>query len=188
MKSDGVQTALDIVSEEIRAVVAQLNREGGEAFKASRYEKADLLSKQGKQLQQFAKKLGTLRQEWETSIDDKARERVKVDSCYPKKPHAKGPKQNLRITLPNGRVIQRPTAAAALVDAIEALGLEKVRALDLHVTGVPLVGTKKHDKYGQKQFGHWFVCTHSNTASKKTLLEKIGNKLHQPIQVELIAG
>ena len=186
MKCDGVNLALDLVLEEIGAVVAQLNYEGVEAFKGSHYQVADLLSAQGKQLKEFCKKLDTLKQEWKTAIDIKTRERVKVDPVYHLQTHTKGPKQNLRVTLPNGRVIQRPTAAAALVDAIDLLGVDQVCELDLRVSGVPLVGTQKHDTYSQKALGPWLVCTHSNTAAKKALLQRIGEKLNQTLQVDLI--
>ena len=88
--------------------------------------------------------------------------------------------------MPNGRVIQRPTAAQAMADVIETLGLEKVRSLGLTVNGVKLVSKSKHEKYGQTAVGDYYICTHSNTESKKKLLLKITKSLGQNIKVEVI--
>jgi hypothetical protein len=188
--TDGVNLALELVLEEISAVEAQLIQEGMLAFQNSRHQDAERLAKSGKQLQDFSRKLGALKGEWSSGIDIKTRKRVKVDSSHQLMGHTKGDKTNLRITLANGRVIQRPTAVAAMVDAIEMLGVEQVIALGLRASDVPLIGTKKSEKKycrkGQKKLGKWLVCTHSNTISKKKLLEQIGEKLGQEIQVEII--
>jgi len=149
MKQDGVSVALELVREEIAAVEAQLKHEGIAAFQSSRYADAERLSETGKQLELFAQKLSSLKEEWTSGIDITTRSRVKVDPSYHPQPHKKGPRKNLRITLPDGRVIQRPTAAAAMADAIEAFGAERVRGLGLKVSGVPLVCTERHEKYGQ---------------------------------------
>jgi len=184
--TDGVNLALELVLEEISAVEGQLNQEGILAFQNSRHQDAERLAKSGKQLQDFSKKLRVLKDEWSSGIDIKTRKRVKVDSCHQLKGHTKGAKTNLRITLANGRVIQRPTAVAAMIDAVEKFGVDQVKALDLHVCGVPFVGTEKSEKYNQTNLGKWLVCTHSSTIDKKKLLEKIGKKLGQEMQVEII--
>ena len=186
MKRDGVSVAFEMIMEEIEAVEAQLNEEGATAFKNSQYADADRLSAAGKELKQFREKLETLRQEWSSGIDLKTRERVKVKPGYQIPPHKKGPRTNLRITLPNGRVIQRPTAAQAMADAIEAIGLDRVKSLGLTVSGVPLVGTDKHPKYGQTPVGKFLICTHSNTKSKKDILQNVVKSLGADIRVEVI--
>lgn len=186
MKGDSVNTALDLVREEIVAVVAQLNHEGMAAFQHSHYEEAKRLSAQGQQLEKFLEKLLALQQEWVATVAATTRERVQVHPGYHLPAHTKGPKKNLRITLPDGRVVQRPTAAAAFVDVIGRLGIDQVRALQLKVSGVPLVGATKHPKYGQTPLGKWWICTHSNTPLKKELLEKVGSALKQPLKVEVI--
>jgi len=147
---------------------------------------AERLSAAGKNLGAFRAKLETLRKEWDAGIDVKVRERVRVESAYRIQPHTKRPRTNLRITLSNGRVIQRPTAAQAMADVIDALGISDVAELGLTVSGVPLVGTKKHPKYGQTPAGRYLICTHSNTKSKKELLERVAEKLGASIKVEVI--
>jgi hypothetical protein len=56
MKSDGVSTAFSIIMEEIGAVAEQLNQEGINAFKNSKYSDAQKLSESGKELGIFKKK------------------------------------------------------------------------------------------------------------------------------------
>ena len=186
MKGDSVSAALYLVREEIAAVVAQLNHEGMEAFQRSRYEEAKRLGAQGQQLHQFTQKLLALQEEWVSTVEMKTRERVIVNPEFQLPAHTKGPKKNLRITLADGRVVQRPTAAAAFVDVINRLGLDQVRALQLKVSGVPLVAASKHPNYGQHPVGQWWICTHSNTLAKKELLEKMGSALHKKLKVEVI--
>lgn len=186
MKGDSVKTALDLVGEEIAAVVAQLNREGSEAFKSSRYQEAERLSTQGKQLNKFSDHLLRLRDEWIATVESKTRERVKMSTDIYVDPQTKSPKKNLRITLPGGHVVQRSTAAAAFVETIDRLGVDEVRGLNLKVSGVPLVGTYNHPTYGQSPLGRWLICTHSNTMAKKELLERIGKGLNKTIKVHLV--
>eukprot|EP01155_Anaeramoeba_flamelloides_P019964 Anaeramoba_flamelloidesa576996_10.p1 GENE.a576996_10~~a576996_10.p1 ORF type:complete len:187 (+),score=22.30 a576996_10:140-700(+) len=186
MKSDGVSTAFGIIMEEIGAVEEQLNQEGMKAFKNSEYTDAQRLSEAGKALGAFREKQEALRNEWSSGIDVSTRQRVKVKPGYTIAPHSKSAKTVLRITLNNGHVIQRPTAAQAMADVLEVFGLEKVKALGLTVSGVDLVSTQKHERYGQTKVGQYFVCTHSNNASKKQLLEKVAQSLGQRIVVEIV--
>ena len=186
MKSDGVSTAFAIIMEEIASVEEQLNQEGINAFKNSKYEEAKKLSESGKALGAFRTKLEALRDEWSSGIDVSTRERVKVEPGYNIRPHTKSAKTIIRVTMSNGRIIQRPTAAQTMADVIEALGLEKVRGLGHKVSGVDLVSTSKHKKYGQVQRGKYFICTHSNTESKKKLLLQIAKSLGQSIKVEIV--
>ncbi len=186
MKHDSVSKSLDQVLEEIASVEAQLNHEGSAAFRKSHYQDAKRIMEAGMQLKIFSEKLAALKGEWSSGIDLKTRERVKVVPASPTYSHTKAPKRNLRITLSSGRVIQRPTAAAAFVDTIEILGVELVRALGFNECKIPLVSTKPYPKYAQKRLGQWLLCTHSSTDRKKLVLERIGKALHQPIHVELI--
>jgi len=182
MKRDGVSLALDLVLEEIAAVEAQLTHEGRTAFEQNRYDDARRLAESGKRLSVFARKLAALQKEWTSGIDPQTRSRVKVGGYPPRK----GPRTTLRVTL-SGRVFQRPTAAATMVDVIESLGVDRVRALGHRVSGMPLISTEKHEKYGQMPLGPFLVCTHSNTEAKKRLLERLGAELGRAITVDVIA-
>ncbi len=186
MKSDGVSIAFAIIMDEIGAVEEQLNQEGINAFKNSKYADAQKLSGSGKALGVFREKLEVLRNEWNSGIDVSTRKRVKVEPGYSIKSHAKSTKTILRITMQSGRVIQRPTAAQAMADVIKELGIEKVSALGHKVSGVNLVSKSKHEKYGQTVVEDYFICTHSNTESKKKLLLQIAKSLGQKIKVEVV--
>ncbi len=186
MKSDGVSTAFSIIMDEISAVEEQLNLEGINAFKNSKYSDAQKLSESGKALGVFREKLEILRNEWNSGIDISTRKRVKVDPGYSISPHSKSAKTILRVTMPNGRVIQRPTAAQAMADVIYELGIEKVSALGYKVCGVDLVSRSKHEKYGQTAVENYYICTHSNTENKKNLLLQIAKTIGIELQIEII--
>ena len=186
MNQDGVSTAFDVILEEIAAVENQLAAEGASAFRDRRYDRADELSSSGKRLLTFREKLEQLRDEWKSGIDVETRRRVKVEPGYTIAPHSKAPKTGIRVTLATGRVIQRPTAAQTFTDIIEEMGFEAVRKLSLTVSGVPLVDTKQDDKYSQARRGSYYVVTHSNTKTKKDLLEQIGKKLGKPVRIEIV--
>lgn len=187
MADDGVGTALDLVSEEIAAVEAQLEAENQVAFKQKRFEDTHALVESGKRLLAFRTKLDDLRKEWRSGIDAKTRDRVKVEP-YHLAPHSKGPKTGIRVTLSTGQVVQRATAADTFADILEALGLERVRALRETANKLDLVGTVRSDKYGQLRRGGYFIVTHSNTATKKATLERIAKRLGQSITVEVVGG
>lgn len=186
MKHDGVSIAFQMILEEIEAVEAQLNHEGALAFKQSKYENANRLSATGERLGEFRTKLEQLREEWDSGIDVQTRARVKMEPSYRIPRHKKGKKTILRVTLDDGRVIQRSTAAQTMTDTIGAMGAEKVMRLGYRVSGVPLVGTEQHPKYGQTPLGRYLVCTHSNTDNKKEMLERVAKKLNRKITVEKI--
>ena len=186
MKSDGVSTAFAIIMDEIAAVEAQLNSEGMNAFQNSEYANAKRLSESGKALGAFREKLEALRNEWGSGIDVATRERVKVEPTYTINRRSMSPKTVLRVTLPSGRVIQRPTAAQAMVDTIEVLGLSRVAALGYKLSGVDLVSKSKHPRYGQTPLGKYYIFTHSSTDSKKHLLLEIAERLGQVLKIEVV--
>ena len=186
MKQDGVSVAFEVILEEIVAVENQLTTEGASAFREHRYNDADRLSNAGKRLLEFRGKLKQLKDEWRSEIEAEMRQRVKMEPGYTISHHTKGTKTGIRVTLPTGRVIQRPIAAYTFTDVIEEMGFEAVRKLNLAVNGVPLVDTKQDHKYNQTKRGVYFIMTHSNTRSKKDLLEQIGKRLGKPIKVAIV--
>ncbi len=185
-KSDGVSTAFFIIMDEISAVEEQLKQEVINATQNSKYSDVQRLSETGKSIESFREKIKILRDEWNSGIDISTRKRVKVESGYTLKPHTKSVKTNLRVTMQNGRVIQQPSAAQAMVEAIEEFGIEKVRNLGHTVCGVDLVSKSRHEKYNQNTTGDYFICTHSCTKNKQQLLLEIAESLGQKITVEIV--
>lgn len=100
-------------------------------------------------------------------------------------PRPKHHGSKLRVHL-NGRVIECPGAAETFARAIEAIGIERVARLGKVFSGIPLIGTSKTTGY-QQQFaiGEFYVCTHSNTQTKKRVLEEIAAELEVPLRMEI---
>ena len=100
-------------------------------------------------------------------------------------PHSKRPGSKLRVHL-NGKVIEFSDAAETFARAIEDIGIERVTRLGKVLSGIALIGTVKAAGY-QQQFmiGEYYVCTHSNTPTKKRLLEEIGAELRVPLHAEI---
>lgn len=189
MEKDGVDEAFELIIAEIDSVASELNHDGEAAFRESRYADAQRLSEAGKDLGEFRQKLDALRSEWNADIDVHTRRRVMVESGHRVKnisikTHSKGPKTSLRVTLPDGRTLQRPNASQTMAETVDALGLERVKALNLRVSGIPLVGTEKHPEYGQVPVQGYFVCTHANNDTKKQILENVARKLRVVLRVE----
>jgi hypothetical protein len=102
-------------------------------------------------------------------------------------PHPKRPGSKLRVHL-DGTVIESSHAAETFARTIEDIGIERVARLGKILSGIPLIGTAKAADY-QQQFmiGGFYICTHSNTPTKKRLLEEIGAELRVPLRAEIIS-
>ncbi len=81
--------------------------------------------------------------------------------------------------MPNGRVIQRPTAAQAMADVIYELGIEKVSALGYKVCGVDLVSRSKHEKYGQTAVENIISALTATLKTRKSSTANSKNHRHR---------
>lgn len=92
----------------------------------------------------------------------------------------------LRVRI-DGKVIEQGTIAETFVESLKVIGLDKVAKLNKTVTAVPLVDTKPVNGYQkQRRCDGWFITTHVNKISAKTILEEIGKDLNMPVKIELI--
>ena len=99
------------------------------------------------------------------------------------------PKTVLRVTMPDGSVIELKSAKATFVDVIKLIGVKRVRQLGLKFCRVPIISNTRDDKYGKAQIDvgdGWLILTHSSTADKKKQLDKIAKELGLNIVVEII--
>ncbi|MEW8552660.1 MAG: DUF4357 domain-containing protein [Candidatus Thiodiazotropha sp.] len=64
MASSGVNTAFELLQEEIGQVVEHLKKEGAQAFEDGEYETVEQLSKKGKSLELFQKRVSDLQAGW----------------------------------------------------------------------------------------------------------------------------
>lgn len=101
----------------------------------------------------------------------------------------KQPRTALRITLPDGRVIDNKQAAASLVEFIKFVGVMRVRSLGWRVNRVPFISNTKDAKYATSQHpitDGWYVMTCSDTKTKKKQIEKIAETFGINVKVEII--
>lgn len=99
------------------------------------------------------------------------------------------PKTLLRVTMPDGTVIEKAKAKDTFVEVICRIGIERVRPLGLKFCKVPIISNTKDAKYGKAQVpvdGGWLILTHSSTNDKKKQLDKIAKALKIRMKVEIV--
>ena len=95
----------------------------------------------------------------------------------------------LRVTFPDGKVIEDKKAKVTFTETIKRIGLMRVRNLGIAFCGVPIVSNTLDKKYGKTQVpveGGLYVMTHSSTHDKKKILDKIAKELGIKLIVEEI--
>lgn len=95
----------------------------------------------------------------------------------------------LRVTFPDGTVIEDKKAKITFTKTIQKIGLMRVRNLGIAFCGVPIVSNTIDKKYGKAQVpveNGLFVMTHSSTHDKKKQLDKISKELGIGLLVEEI--
>lgn len=88
-----------------------------------------------------------------------------------------------------GEVIEAKTGAMTFVLALERMGIEKISHIGLNLSGIPLVSREPRPTSGyqsQTKIGPWYVTTHSNTATKKKILEELATMLSIVVKVEIV--
>jgi len=71
MDKNEVNTAFEILLEEIEEVFNTISKEGEESFKAQDFDKANTLIEYGKRLKDFREKVKTLQREWQTIFSER---------------------------------------------------------------------------------------------------------------------
>ena len=187
MKTDGVTTAFQIISEEIDRVAGGIAEQGSKAFTEMRYADAQSLAESGKGLLEFRSKVDALLEEWQAGVDVQVRKKVEIKAIEPRiKSSPKSKKTRLRVTFPEGRVIEEYFAADTFTQVIRDLGLDKVESFGITVRGVPLVGLQRSSSYQQRRVDGRYVVTHSSTEEKKETLEDLARRVGVSYKVEII--
>ena len=99
------------------------------------------------------------------------------------------PRTRLRITMPDGLIIEERTAWQSLQKFILRVGVERVRAVGLIANKIPLVSNTVDKKYktAQKPLGNgWLLMTCSDTATKRKQILAIAEALGLSINVEIV--
>lgn len=100
------------------------------------------------------------------------------------------PRTRLRITMPDGLIIEERTAWQSLQKFILRVGVERVRAVGLIANKIPLVSNTVDKKYktAQKPLGNgWLLMTCSDTATKRKQILAIAEALGLSINVEIVS-
>lgn len=99
-------------------------------------------------------------------------------------PPGRKPPTRLVVTMEDGDRIDRRAATDTFVEAVEKLGIERVRNLGHNVGRFSLIATSQlHEK--QRKSGRYYITTHNTTtADKKRLLETIASDLGVKLKVE----
>ena len=99
------------------------------------------------------------------------------------------PRTRLRITMPDGSIIEERTAWESLQKFILSVGVEKSRAVGLIANKISLVSNSIDKKYktAQKPLGNgWLLMTCSDTATKRKQILTIASHLELNVKVEII--
>ena len=92
----------------------------------------------------------------------------------------------LVVTMPNGEIIECSKIKDTFFEVIEKLGVEKVAALGITRSKIPLVSDSEYSDYSQRQSGSYYVYVGASTINKKRDLIKIAEGLRVELKVEII--
>lgn len=99
------------------------------------------------------------------------------------------PRTRLRITMPDGSIIEEHTAWESLHKFVLKVGIDKVRAVGIIANKIPLVSNTVDKKYqtAQKPLGNgWLLMTCSDIATKRKQILAIASHLNLKVYVEII--
>ncbi|GAE86430.1 hypothetical protein [Bacteroides reticulotermitis] len=96
----------------------------------------------------------------------------------------------LRVTYPNGRIVEERMVYKTLMDVISTAGAARVKSLGIMLNGTNLVSDTIIPRYeiSQKPIGdELFVMTCSDTATKKSIIQQISNAFNMGLKIEEIS-
>ena len=92
----------------------------------------------------------------------------------------------LLVTMSNGEKVNHKVSATTFAEVIEKLEIEQVKSLGYKLNAIPLISTSNHPLYDQRKSGRYYIMTHSDTKTKKRLLDKIASNLGVQLEVEIV--
>ena len=97
----------------------------------------------------------------------------------------------LRVTRPDGSMIEDSKATVTLAITIKEIGVERVRNLNLSLDGMNLILIGENTLYPSQQYylgDGYYLNTHSSTDRKKYHLEKMFKALGLDWKVEIVSS
>ncbi|RKU28962.1 hypothetical protein C6499_09525 [Candidatus Poribacteria bacterium] len=90
----------------------------------------------------------------------------------------------LRVTMPNGTVIEHPKAIDTWIEVILELGPDRV----LEVGEGQIISTSPNFRDGrpEEQHGQYYIAKDYSTKDKKRLLDRIADSLGVPLKIEIV--
>lgn len=188
---ESVRTAFELMKLELEATVENLNAEGAELFRLSRYEEANDLIAKGKALRNFCHRVDQLSDEWienfspDTGAEASEKEQETARTILSA---SKSSRTGLLVRFKDGSIICEKTAALTLAKTIERIGFERVAGLGIKVNKEDIVSRNPSTKYGEVPLNGYFIKTHSSTDQKKRTLEQISRRLNLELEVTIVLG
>lgn len=181
LNKDSVAAAFKLVMEELDKSYQENTKQITQAYENENFEKGRVLANRGKSLKAFQTRVDTLRKEWIDGIDP--------NGAPPPRNGGNAPQTKLRVSFPDGKVIEKYRAADTFVETIQKIGIDKVRKLGLRGNGVPLIDSaprRDGKTFAQQKIQGWYICTYSSTLKKKEQLDEIARQLRIRLKVEII--
>lgn len=104
-------------------------------------------------------------------------------------PKRKSKDVTLRVTYPDGRIIQHRKAALTYIEVIENSYPELINEIKIFHAGVNIVSKVIDSRYKKSQKpikDGWYVMTNSSSSQKKEDLERISDELELDLKIELV--
>ena len=101
----------------------------------------------------------------------------------------KAPQTRLVVTMPNGEKVNCRRAADTFCEAIEKIGIEKVKSLELILCNIPLIAIDWEGTYQQKhksKCDNYFITTHGSVVTLAAKLKEIAGGLGVNMEVEIV--
>lgn len=90
---------------------------------------------------------------------------------------------DLTVIMEDGQEICHRYASDTFAEAIEKIGVEKVKTLGIIINSLPLIDTNQHPRYSQSKSDIYYIATHCSTDTKIERLNEIKRRLNLDIQV-----
>jgi len=114
------------------------------------------------------------------------------DETYENGEYQSGKKKSyiLRVTYPNGRIVEERVVSKTLLDVVTSAGAERVKALGIMLNGANLVSNTVIPRYStsQKPIGNnLYVMTCCDTVTKHKIIDQISESLNLNLKVERVS-
>lgn len=108
---------------------------------------------------------------------------------FPYENNKRAEQTKLKVTFPNGIVINEYTAIDTFIKTVQEFGIFKVKQLP--IGGAPIISDKAFNvnvktKYKQIPNTQYYIINNNNTVAKKELIDKIAKILDIKVKVEIV--